>query len=198
MTYEELKNQIRDLGFGDDDDMDDFGDAVNNKINLALSEINQLIGGIISSYEVDIYKSNYPDGFAMIDMNDADGFLELADLPIICKRVKKDGTHSEFIPFNDFDTREDGRILFINAEDCEGTLKIYYKKEHAKVTEDTDESAEIDLPKKYHILVPLLSAYYIWQEDDQTRAIYCFNRYESLANQLMAKPNRVRIKAGGL
>lgn len=204
MTYEELINQIRDLGFGDDSDIEDFEEQIPNKINLAIAEINQFVGGCIGTYEIEVNTDESTKSKLLeIDMKDIDeDFIEMGEVPIKFESLVLDSNgNKSFVPtfskFNDYEIKADS-ILYINADGIRGKLRLYYKKEHPKFDMDTSGDAEIELPKKVHVMIPLLASYYIWLEDDPTKAIYYYNRYETLVNQSMAKMPRVRIGAGGI
>ena len=234
MTYAELKAQIRDLGFSDDEEIEEFEGVVPHAINLAIAEINQIVGSVVGTHEVELTG----DEITIVDMEEAEGYLELTETPAfikeitLCNRRKfesgrkyfkaqyEDGkaiyteieyTVGDAIPsgtywesdtfkvFNDFDTREDGRLLFIRSKGVNGKLKIYYKKQAKQYSVDTEDDAVIDLGRKYHPLIPLLTAYYVWLEDDQTKATMYYNRYETMMQSMVnSKPPRVRIMSGGM
>lgn len=234
MTYAELKAQIRDLGFSDDEELEEFEEVVPHAINLAIAEINQIVGSVVGTHEIELKG----DEITIVDMEDAEGYLELTETPAFIKKIltchdKKYEAgknyfvkiNDEYIPlipeedyqigdtlprdiyveantftiFNNFDTREDGRMLFINSQNVNGTLKIYYKKQAQQYTIDTEDEVEIDLGRKYHPLIPLLASYYVWLEDDQTKATMYYNRYETMMQSMLAtKTPRVRIVTGGL
>lgn len=238
MTYAELKAQIRDLGFAEDDEIEEFEGVVPHAINLAIAEINQIVGSVVGTHEVELNGENV----TVVDMEDAEGYLELTETPAFINEITKcykkyfesgkkyyeslqedgqtiyiemfegeDYNVGDAIPantywesdtfkvFNNFDTREDGRMLFINSSNVRGKLKIYYKKQAQQYTVDTDDDAVIDLGRKYHPLIPLLAAYYVWLEDDQSKATMYYNRYETMIQSMISsKPPRVRIVAGGM
>ena len=56
MTYQELINEIRDLGFSDDSEIEEFAEAglLYSAINRAITRINLELYPIIEKYEFDI------------------------------------------------------------------------------------------------------------------------------------------------
>lgn len=60
------------------------------------------------------------------------------------------------------------------------------------VTEQTEDDARINLPDNIMPLLPLLSAYHIWLDDDITKATMYWNEYDQYKNQLFANCKKVR------
>lgn len=52
------------------------------------------------------------------------------------------------------------------------------------ITEDTEGDFKIQLPSIVCPLVKLLSAHYVWLDDDLTKATYYYNEYDDLMNQI--------------
>lgn len=132
MTYKELKDQIRDLGFEEDASMDEYKEIVINSCNRAIS--------------------------------------------IILKTVV---------------SKIEGYFKFENAEWKFPTPTL--------ITIDTANDNIIDLPDKVIDLVPLLAAYYVWLDDDERKAVYYYNQYDDLKNQILAEcqgGSKARIVGG--
>lgn len=212
MTYQELIDNIRDLGFSDDSEMEEFGELVPNSINRAITEINLEVSPIIERYEVEI--TDEDEGYMYITMPDIDdNFLDFADVPVLyATTTYKDGVATEtpyYKRFNDYEI-EAGDTIVINCDelglgrdedsDIENSLslRVFYKAAHV----DYDGSQlleEMPLPKKVHYLVPLLASYYIWLEDEPTKAAQYYNLYEQKKDSMTvnAKP-KMRILSGGI
>jgi len=195
MNYGQLKQEIVGLGFSDMSELEDFGDIVPDSINRAITEINMTICPIIGTYEFE--QDGSEDDVLYYDMEELtteageNVFLGFAETPVMYgdKFFKK---------FNDYDIEME-KILVIDGS-IEGKFKVYYKKAHTAFTTNSTDFDEIELPLKAHILVPLLSAYYIWLEDEKSKAVDYYNQYEKLAQSILAdkdKP-RVRILSGGI
>jgi hypothetical protein len=197
MTYQELVNRIRDLGFSDDAEMEDFGELVPNAINLAITTIGLEVAPQLEKYEFTIEDSD--SGYLYITMPNIDNnFLEFGDTPV----VYAVGNDEVYQKFSDFDIEMDNTVV-INADDNKGSFRIFYKISHAPFTGDASQmETELPLPLKVHHLVPLLAAYYVWLEDEPTKAAQYLNDYEQksavIYSQSLSNRIRMRVLSGGI
>ncbi|WP_251616846.1 hypothetical protein [Senimuribacter intestinalis] len=111
MTFGDLKDKLRDMGFEEDASMDEYKELVINAINRSIE--------IIKNTVVSRLEGVNPEAFAL-------------DI-------------------------------------------------------DSDDETEIDLPAKVTMLLPLLSAYYIWLDDDERKAVMYYNQYDDLCNQIFSE-----------
>ena len=199
MTYQELINEIRDLGFSDDSEIEEFAEAglLYSAINRAITRINLELYPIIEKYEFDI--SDDDTGYLYITMTDIDDlFLDFADTPVLFER---DGADF-YTKFADYEIEADNTLV-INADKNKGSFRVFYKVAHDTFTGRTSQLKE-DLPLqlKVHHLVPLLASYYVWNEDEPTKAAQYLNLFESekaeLKEQALARKFKVRVVSGGL
>lgn len=132
MTYEDLKNQIRDLGFEEDTSMEEYKEIVITACNRA---INIILKTVVSNIE---------------------GYFKFED---------EEWTLPKAVP----------------------------------ITTDTADNHVMELPDKVTDLAPLLAAYYVWLDDDERKAVYYYNQYEDLKNQILAEcqgGSKARIVGG--
>ena len=199
MTYQELINEIRDLGFSDDSEIEEFAEAglLFSAINRAITRINLELYPIIEKYEFDI--SDDDTGYLYITMTDIDDlFLDFADMPVLFER---DGANF-YTKFGDYEIEADNTLV-INADKHKGSFRVFYKVAHDTFTGKTAQLKE-DLPLqlKVHHLVPLLASYYVWNEDEPTKAAQYLNLFEAekaeLKEQALARKFKVRVVSGGL
>ena len=199
MTYQELINEIRDLGFSDDSEIEEFAEAglLYSAINRAITRINLELYPIIEKYEFDI--SDNDTGYLYITMTDIDDlFLDFADTPVLFER---DGADF-YTKFADYEIEADNTLV-INADKNKGSFRVFYKVAHDTFTGKTSQLKE-DLPLqlKVHHLVPLLASYYVWNEDEPTKAAQYLNLFEAekaeLKEQALARKFKVRVVSGGL
>ena len=199
MTYQELINEIRDLGFSDDSEIEEFAEAglLYSAINRAITRINLELYPILEKYEFDI--SDNDTGYIYITMTDIDDlFLDFADMPVLFER---DGANF-YTKFGDYEIESDNTLV-INADKNKGSFRVFYKVAHDTFTGKTSQLKE-DLPLqlKVHHLVPLLASYYVWNEDEPTKAAQYLNLFESekaeLKEQALARKFKVRVVSGGL
>ena len=199
MTYQELINNIRDLGFSDDDEMAEFAEAglLYSAINRAITRINLELSPILEKYEFDI--TDEDTGYLYLNMTDIDDmFLDFADNPVL---VEKDGTEF-YTRFSNFDI-ETENTLVINADENKGSFRVFYKQQHDTFTGTSAQlKEELPLQLKVHHIVPLIASYYVWLEDDPTKAAQYFNMFEqereNIATQSQLNKIRVRVLPGGM
>lgn len=195
MNYGQLKNELVNLGFADEDELQEFGTVVTDAINRAITEINLTIMPIVGTYEIEQDGTEeeilYYDMPSLTKRNGVINFLEFADTPV------KIGT-DVYRKFNNFEI-ENGDTLVLDGR-IEGTFKVFYKKAHTPITLETEDDTELELPLKTHILVPLLSAYYVWLEDEKTKAVDYYNQYEKLSQTMLGETQKPRmtILSGGI
>lgn len=81
---------------------------------------------------------------------------------------------------------DDGDIVIQVPDD--GSVSAVRKI--TRITDETEDDDEIEIP---YILVPLytlLAAHYAWLDDDITKATMYYNEYDSLKNEIIANANR--------
>ena len=186
MNYGELKQQIRDLAFEEDEQMEEYETIVINAINRSLSTIEQEVAPIRKYIEIEQDGTDEEYQFYVMPSLTGGKFLDFDDNPV---RID-DG--DEYVPFGDFDIETGDTIVMDGAE--EGTFRIFYKSAHTPYTADTADTVELPIPLRAHHLVPLLCAYYVWLDDDQQKAIMYYNQYETLAQVLLANAQRPRMR----
>lgn len=191
MTYQELINNIRSLGFSDDAEIEEFAESgvLYDSINRAITRINLEYSPILEKYEFDI--ADEDTGYLYLNLTDVDDlFLDFADTPVL---IAKNG--SDFYKtFADFDI-ETENTLVINADDNKGSFRVFYKQQHEAFTGTTAQLRE-DLPLqlKVHHLVPLLTSYYVWLEDEPTKAAQYYNMFETEAQTTLAEKQKPRMR----
>ena len=195
MNYGQLKTELVNLGFADMDELNEFGGVVPDAINRAITEINLTVTPIIGTYQ--IIQDGTEDDILYYDMteltkeNGMVKFLEFADIPV------KIGT-DVYKKFNNFEIENDSTLVIDG--NISGNFKVFYKKAHDPISLETADDQEIELPLKAHILLPLLSAYYVWLEDEKSKAVDYYNQYEKLSQSILSeriKP-RMTILSGGI
>lgn len=193
MNYGDFKDEIIGLGFSDEAELEEFGTIVPNAINRAIAEIGETFP-IYGSYEFSLEKED--ENRIEINMPEADSrFLEFREATALYQAKDR----SFKVPFNDY-TIERGDTFVMDATPYEGDFTIYYSRAMRRYTLDSKDSIECELPLKTHRLVPLLASYYIWLEDDPTKATQYYNAYEQKIGELTQSTivPRARILEGGI
>lgn len=202
MTYQEVIDNIMALGFSDEAEMEEFEEngVLNASINRAISIINLDVPGAAPRNKEYTFSADEADTEVIyIDMESVDEtFMEFADTAML---YMADGSDN-YVKFNDFDIINDSTIIF-DPTDYAGDFRVLYKAEHEIYTgTDEQKASDIPLARKVHHLVPLLAGYYVWLEDEPTKAAQYYNLYEQRVNEIVAKSQtnkpRMRVLAGGM
>lgn len=61
----------------------------------------------------------------------------------------------------------------------------YEPQRPALINADTEDTYEIDLPEDLIELLPLLVAYHVWLDDDQTKAVLYYNNFVQKRDAIM-------------
>ena len=195
MNYQEVIDNIRNLGFSDVEEMSEFGDIVPNAINRAISEININVAPIRERYEFSVDETD--NGMLYITMTDIDdGFLEFVDNPVV---YEEDG-QEVYRPFSSYHIETEDTIV-IDADGCKGSFRIFYKVAHETFTgSDRQLKEDVPLPLKVHHLVPLIAAYYVWLEDEPAKAAQYYNLYEQRKEDYIEQSSKPKgtIQPGGI
>lgn len=225
MTYQELINNIKSLGFSDDAEMEEFAESgvLYDSINRAITRINLEVSPILEKYEFDVKGTD--EGYLYIDMTDVDDlFLDFADTPVTYAEtvpytedgvVKKKETPL-YHKFNDYDIETENTIV-INADSLNRgvsgademkanhsySFRIFYKIQHETFKGSAAElRSELPLQLKVHHLVPLLASYYVWMEDEPTKAAQYYNMFESEKVEIRERSQenkiKIRVLSGGM
>ena len=257
MIYSELVNNLKTLGFGDETDIEDFGDKLYDDINRSITQINLDVCPILAKVEIEIQRED--TGYVYIDMDDiiteeftgdgtttefevehpirfavnvtVDGdiatytldgnkvtfstapgdedeieisymvygdpdFLEFADTPVL---FEQDGSQF-YSRFSDYEI-EMGDTMVIDADKNKGKFRVFYKQAHDPFTgSDGEMNYVLPLDLKVHHLVPLLTAYYLWLDDEPAKAAQYYNMYEQGKAEFLDKKNKpkLRVLEGGI
>lgn len=188
MNYGEIKQNLISLGFAEDTDYEEFEELgyTYDAINRSISQIGQQFP-YVAKYEFTIDADD--TGTLYIDMEDRRGFLELAETPVLYEKNDED----MFKKFGDYQI-EMGHTLVIDTDDLEGSFRVYYNTQCTQINESTSEEFTPELPLKVHHLIPLLSAYYLWLDDDPTKAAQYYNLYETELGLILQKENAPRMR----
>lgn len=198
MTYEQLIAHVRDLGFGEDSEIQGFDEVVPNAINLAIAKINlEVPGSAPRNSEYDFSVDEADEETIYIDMEDIDeDFMEFAETPML---YSKEGS-SFYLRFNNFDIINESTIVLDETEYA-GDFRVLYKVSHERFTGTPAQlREELPLARKVHEIVPLLVAYFVWLDDEPSKAAQYYNMYEAAIEAIKEKANQPkgRVLEGGI
>ena len=75
-------------------------------------------------------------------------------------------------------------------------ITVWYSRLPKRIDSSTRPDEEVDLLYLAALLLPLLSCFYIWQEDDERKAIIYRNDYEALKGELFKNNAKAYIAEG--
>lgn len=184
MNYGQLKENIVNLGFADTEELEELGTVVTDSINRAIKEINLNYSPIISKYTIE--QDGSIDGLLSYSM--PYDFLKFADVPV--KQVISDGVYQRF---DNYEIDDSDNSVLIDGSYV-GTFALCYVSEHDEFTLETPDDEDIPLPLKTHHLVPLLASYYVWLDDDMTKAEKYYENYQQEVIALTQDKNKPRVR----
>ena len=194
MNYGELKTNIKALAFEDDDTIVEYeeNDVIPTAINRSITILADTVMPIVKSYEISLDGDD--TDYLFYDMSVlTDDFLAFDAHPV---RIDDGNVYK---PFGDYNI--EGNDTLVLPGNVNATVKVFYKASHTPYVPGTGmDEVELPLKRRIHHLVPLLAAYYVWLDDDPTKAAQYFNQYETASAAVInsAEQPRARILEGGL
>lgn len=192
MNYGELKTHIKALAFEEEDTISEYeeNDVIPTAINRAIAMIGKKIP-VTKTYE--FTQDGTDTDYQTYDFSKlTKDFLTFDKHPVQID----DGEKCE--PFGDY-LEWDYHTLKVPG-DVSGTFIVQYR---AKPTRYQAGMDDVDIPLEpitHEDLLPLLCAYFVWLDDDATKAAQYYNLYLEVLDDIMGilrKP-RVRIVEGGI
>lgn len=192
MTFSEVKQQILNLGFETAEDYEEEATILTDALNLAMRQITNLFP-LIGSYAIrqEPVAAGEPR-YLRYDFEEltrgADGtavFIDFLEL------VTEDGEYKKTRNF----TVEQRHVLVLDGlKKINGT--VFYKKNFTPFTPQTAGDRKIKLDYDKEFLLPLLAAWYVWRDDERSKASECKNEYEDGVERLLsvAKPDTAEEK----
>ena len=194
MNYGELKTNIKALAFEEPDTIAEYeaNDVIPTAINRAITILADTVLPIVKSYEISLDGDDTDYLFFDMSMLVKD-FLAFDAHPV---RIDDGNVYKVF-----GDYTIEGNDTLVIPGTVSGTVKIFYKASHTPyVSGGGMDEVELPLKPRIHHLVPMLAAYYVWLDDDPTKAAQYFNQYETASAAVINAENapRARILEGGI
>lgn len=194
MTLQELRNKIRNLGFDDDSIFTEYADIIDDAISRACKTIALTVKAPVGKYELDLSDDT---------VRSETGHYDLSELCVdsngnnMFESVDRIVTHSGvgIDTFTDWELEQD-HILVINPT-LSVPLTIFYNERIIPVTSSTQDDSPVQVAYQCEPLVDLLSAHYVWLDDDERKAILYWNEYDQLKREIMEKSIRLKAKVIG-
>lgn len=180
MTYKEIKDRIVDLGFEDDEITIEYSRIIANAVNDAIDHINSTVRPYVKSVTVETP--------CVFDMRSVEDFVDFHEKPYFTENEQRKILSKYFIE----------NLTTIVVEEEIGDITVYYTAAPTRITEDTEDSFEIELDRIVHPLIPLLASYFVWLDDDERKAADYFNQYVMKREEILAKnPSPITVNFFG-
>ena len=180
MNFDYVKSEIYNLGFSTPEDVETS--IVLQAINRAVDTIANTVRPILSLHHIPKEEGdaqmkfyNFKEiaaekGETFVAIHEvfevtSEGIMPAANFLVVNRHILQAKTDKEYL--------------------------VYYKRMYKPVTEETDGNFEFELDADLHILIPLLAAFYVWQDDEERKADKWYNDYEIKRNDIVARENKV-------
>lgn len=178
MIYSELKSNIINLGFEETDVFDDNEKILIEAANRALIFLNNNVDKREIYIEYPIPESSSDKKYLKINLEEFTDFEDVSE-----KAPKIDGKE-----INDFYYEDN--TLFISTE-YKGNLSISYYAKTELIPNNPEEDYKVKIKMQLTPLLQLLTAYYVWLDDDERKAVTYYNQYsEQLQMYLMNRQRK--------
>lgn len=141
------------------------------------------------------------DMYRLSDSGTAKGITFIAGEIAVYDGVWKKHEFDTISDFSDYRIETDSTVVVKNS--ISGKIRFFYRKLPTAVTENTADTAVLDVLKEVDVLLPLLTAYYVWLDDDESKANAYYEKYTIAKNEILLdyQNREIEIKAtcyGGL
>ena len=181
MIYSELKSNIINLGFEETDVFDDNEKVLIEAANRALIFLNNNVDKREIYIEYPIPESSPDKKYLKINLEEFTDFEDVSE-----KAPKIDGKEINNFYYED-------NTLFISTE-YRGNLSISYYAKTELIPNNPEEDYKVKIKMQLIPLLQLLTAYYVWLDDDERKAVTYYNQYsEQLQMYLMNRQRKEGI-----
>lgn len=167
MNYKEFKSNIINLGFEETDVFDDNEKALIEATNRAIIFLNTNIEKKekFKEYVIPGEETSFP--YRKINLEEFEEFDGIA-----LKAPKINGKAITDFYYED-------NTLYISNQ-YKGVLSVCYHSKTELIPDNPSDDYEIKIKFELLPMLQLLTAYYIWLDDDERKAIIYYNQYSEL------------------
>lgn len=194
LTYKDIKNSVCRLCFLEESEYEDYEKYIEESVNFALIEVARAFP-LTDRYTIVQNFEENAKGYASYDMQSlienekgkSTSFMGFANNnPVVYLEENGD------ISFCDYNILED-RLLLLKKS-MNGEFEVFYKKYPEMITEGTDDGHEIEFRPEVANLIPLLCAWRIFKDDDETKAAQYYNEYLQMKSEITV-PSEVKRRS---
>lgn len=176
MNLGEIRDELRDLGFEEDSTMVEYNDIFLHAVNRATWLVYDTVVIRLKGY----YKK------VLSEKTEVEVVMHLNDDDTTTITTTTTTTIGDFEPVVSVDTEtrptEDGDRNSIRTNE---SVKPWYPVRPEVLDESSDDETVIGLPDNTLRITALLAAYYLWLDDDETKAVYYYNMFETFMRTLI-------------
>lgn len=183
MTLKYITDEIFNLAFENKEDYEEnytiVTQAINRAINTICNEIRPLV-----DYKTITTTQQQASQYTEYDFKELTKVGNSVVFMGFESKLVKDG---KYYPLSDFTLANNYTIVLPNKS---ATYSIGYKKLPTLINETTLEEFEFEIDLELQVLIPLLASYYVWLDDDASKATSYYNDYENKRNYIISKTTR--------
>ena len=184
LTYKDIKESVRRLCFLEEAEYEEYDKYMIEAVNFALLEVARqfpIKDRYVIRQDFGVGERGYVSYDLMELTKDEDDnrylFMGFADKhPIIC--MSEEGG----IEYGEYNILEDRFLVMNKSKD--GEYLVFYKRYPKRITELTKDEHEIEFGAEVANLIPLLSAWRIFKDDDETKAAMYYNEYLRMKDEI--------------
>ena len=188
MTWKELKSQCLSLGFEKDGAYTKNAAAFIEAANEAMRIIAVNIRPITASLHIE-QNGEKPENTEIFGEYAAYDLRVLALQDGVSRFMSLSERPPSVITDSGFQTVTNYRLQMgyhlLLPWSTKGSFIVWYNRMPTTITNTTPDNFEIELDPEVCELAKYLMANYIWLDDDERKAVYYYNKYDDLKNQIL-------------
>lgn len=185
MNLKTLKTRVKSMGFEGDRTLQTYSTNFISATNQALQEISGIIPSIGKHQ---ITQDGLSTGIVRYDMSAlASDFAEVESVVL-----DYNGESDDFSNYR----IEQGKVIAVDVS-IPGIFNVFYKKRITDITTSTAETEVLPIEYKAEPMLPLLVSYYLWLDDNDEKAVYYYNQYETEREKILGKQEPPKAKYRG-
>ena len=178
-TWGEIKSEIINLGFEQSNAYAENPKSCIEAVNRAMTIVAAFVRPLIGHYVIELEDTGAEQRFDIRALTAEGGepvFLCYVDrYPVALRNPRRAA---------DYLLDNDDAILLQPGQS--GPVDVWFKRVPRRVTEQTPDDYELEFEADAAELLPLLASFYLWQDEDERKAVRYRNDYEDLKAQLLA------------
>ena len=178
-TWGEIKSEIINLGYEQPGAYAENPQSCIEAVNRAMTIIAAFVRPVLGHYVIDLEDTGAEQRFDIRALTAQDGepvFLGYADhYPVALRNPRRAA---------DYLLDNDDALLLQPGQS--GPVDVWFRRAPRRVTDQTPDGYELEFEADAAELIPLLASFYLWQDEDERKAVRYRDDYEDPEAQLLA------------